>query len=134
MYVDSYYLVQMVPIINRESMRVYHFPTDSDVIKRKIESGQVKIKGIRKFNTTKKDGVKGNNGVVGDATIIAWLKAQDSAVTTTQLRDGLAFIDKKQVRQVMRRLAKTNAVTKTRAVVNKRSICMYQINHEETQQ
>lgn len=111
-------------------------PLNVDVVKEKIEKGQVKVKATRNVeeknthkNTSKENSVKGSNGQkISEAEIIAWLKAQDKAVTSTQLRDGLAFKTRTQARRIMRRLAKAKAVRiTTRKLTEKRRIFMFEV-------
>ena len=93
-----------------------HSPTDVGVVKEKLEKGEVKVKGYRtkrntaQKSTSKEHSVKGVNGKISDAKIVAWLKEQDGAVTSTQVRDGLGFKSRTQARRVLRRLAKAKKV------------------------
>lgn len=82
---------------------------DVSIIKEKIDKGEVKVKGVK---ATKKKArtVKGVNGNISDAKIVAWLKEQDGVVTSTQVRDGLGFKSRTQARRVLRRLAKAKKV------------------------
>ena len=74
-------------------------------------------------NINKEHSVKGVNGKISDAEIITWLKSQQSAVTSTELRDGLAFKTRTQARRVLRRLAKTGVIKiKTKQLTEKRRI------------
>jgi len=108
-------------------------PTDVEEIKRKIEEGEVKVKGVKTTkNTANKERVvkvvKGKNGEISDEKIMSWLKAQGKAVSSTELRDGLTFKTRTQARRVMRRLAKTKVVRiTTKQVSDKRAIFMFQI-------
>lgn len=107
-------------------------PLNVGVVKEKIEKGQVKVKATRnvaKKNTPKELSVKESNGQkISEAEIITWLKAQGKAVTSTQLRDGLAFKTRTQTRRVMRRLAKAKAVRiTTKKLTEKRRIFMFEV-------
>lgn len=100
---------------------------DSKIIAEKIDKGEVKVKGAK---TTQKKArtVTGVNGKISDAKIVAWLKTQDGAVTSTQLRDGVGFKSRTQGRRVMRRLAKTGVVKITpKQVTDKRRIFTFEI-------
>lgn len=104
-------------------------PLDVTKIKQKIDNGQVKVKASKstaKKNTNKAHSVTGVNGKISDTEIMAWLKAQDKAVTSTQLRDGLAFKTRTQARRVLRRLAKRGVVKiKTKQLTEKRKVYTY---------
>ena len=108
-------------------------PIDVAEIKEKIDNGKVKVKGNKnKQNTAKTTnkvhGVKGVNGNITDAKIMAWLKEQDEHVTSTQIRDGLGFKSRTQVRRVLRRLAKLKKVNiGRRKVSEKRAIFTFGI-------
>jgi len=100
---------------------------DPKIIAEKIDKGEVKVKGAK---TTQKKArtVTGVKGKISDAKIVAYLKKQDGAVTSTQLRDGIGFKSRTQGRRVMRRLAKTGVVRiTTKDVSDKRSIFMFEI-------
>lgn len=104
-------------------------PLNVDVIKQKIEEGKVKVKARRSAhkNTSKEHNVKGSNGQkISETEIVAWLKGQQSAVTSTQLRDGLAFKTRTQARRVMRRLARAKVVRiTTKQLTEKRKIFVF---------
>ena len=103
-------------------------PTDVGVIKEKLDKGEVKVKG-RKKQPRKEHNVKGVNGKISDAQVIAFLKTQDSAITSTQLRDGLKFKSRTQARRVMRRMAKGDKPTvkiTAKQVSDKRQVFMFE--------
>ena len=108
-------------------------PRDVAEIKEKIDNGKVKVKGNKnKQNTAKTTnkahGVKGVNGNISDAKIMAWLKKQDEHVTSTQIRDGLGFKSRTQVRRVLKRLAKLKKINiGRRKISDKRQIYTYDI-------
>jgi len=103
-------------------------PLNVDVIKNKIEKGQVKVRGKSTEKQNKAHSVTGVNGKISDAKIVAWLKSRDEPITSTQLRDGLGFKSRTQGRRVMRRLAKAGVVRiTTKQVTEKRRIFMFQI-------
>jgi len=87
-------------------------PTDVGVIKEKLDKGQVKVKGSKqqKKEPHKEHSVKGMNGRINDAEILAYLKTQNANVTSTQIRDALGFTSRTQARRVLRRLAKAGQV------------------------
>lgn len=89
-------------------------PLNVAVIKQKIDKGEVKVKGKSTAKQNKAQNkarsVSGVNSKISDAQIVSWLKEQDSAVTSTQLRDGVGFKSRTQARRVMRRLAKQGVV------------------------
>ena len=102
-------------------------PTDVGVIKEKLDKRQVKVKGSKQ--PRKEHSVKGVNGNISDAEVIAFLKAQSGAVTSTQLRDGLQFKSRTQARRVMRRMAKgEKPIVKItpKAVSDKRQVFMFE--------
>jgi hypothetical protein len=102
-------------------------PTDVGVIKEKLDRGEVKAKGEKQ--PRKEHAVKGVNGNISDAQVIAFLKTQDSAITSTQLRDGLQFKSRTQARRVMRRLAKGDKATvkiTAKQVSDKRQVFMFE--------
>lgn len=105
-------------------------PLNVGAIKEKIEKGEVKVKArknVANKNTNKEHSVKGVNGKIGDVEIVAWLKSQQSAVTSTQLRDALQFMSRTQARRVLKRLAKTGVVKiKTKQLTEKRRIFMFE--------
>jgi len=102
-------------------------PLNVAVVKEKIDKGEVKVKGV-KAKQNKAHSVSGVNGKISDANVTAWLKAQDAAVTSTQLRNGLAFKTRTQARRVMRRLARRGVVRiTTKQVTDKRRIFMFEI-------
>ena len=104
-------------------------PLNVGVIKEKLDKGQVKVKGRRqapaqqKKEPLKEHGVKGVNGVISDAEVIAYLKTQDGCVTSTQLRDALGFQSRTQARRLLRRLARAGKVSiSTKQLSEKRQI------------
>ena len=102
-------------------------PLDVAEIKQKIDNGQIKVKAgkntAKKNKTKSKSGVKGNNGLISDAKIIAYLKEQDKHVTSKQIRDALGFRSRTQVRRVLKRLAKLKKVDiEKRKISDKRQI------------
>ena len=100
---------------------------DSKIIAEKIDKGEVKVKGA-KTKKVKAHAVTGVNGKISDAKIVAWLKTQDDAVTSTQLRDGVGFKSRTQGRRVMRRLAKAGVVkTSEKQLTEKRRIFMFEV-------
>ena len=107
-------------------------PTDVGVIKEKIDNGQVKVKGSKGTSQQKREkehSVKGVKGSISDAQVMAFLKTQDLAITSTQLRDGLKFKSRTQARRVMRRMAKGNKPTvkiTAKQVSDKRQVFMFQ--------
>ena len=88
-------------------------PTDVGVIKEKLDKGEVKVNGStqQKKQPRKEHSVKGVNGNISDAQVIAFLKTQDSPITSTQLREGLKFKSRTQARRVMKRMAKGDKPT-----------------------
>jgi len=100
---------------------------DSKIIAAKIDKGEVKVKGA-KTKQVKARTVTGVNGKISDAKIVAWLKTQDEAVTSTQLRDGVGFKSRTQGRRIMRRLEKAGVVRMTtKEISDKRSIFVFEI-------
>ena len=109
-------------------------PTDVGAIKEKIDNGQVKVnkRGSKTAKTgattkSKKHSVKGTKGKITDAKVIAYLKAQDKCVTSTQLRDNLHFKSRTQARRVLRRLEKAGkVVVNTRKISDKRNVFTFE--------
>ena len=96
-------------------------PLNVGVIKEKLDNGEVKVKGSKQ--PRKEHSVKGVNGNINDAEILAYLKTQSGDVTSTQIRDALGFTSRTQARRVLRRLAKAGQVkTGSRKVSDKRQI------------
>lgn len=110
-----------------------HSPLNVGAIKEKIEKGEVKVKARRNVakkstNTNKEHSAKGVNGNISDAKIIAYLKTQNEAVTSTQIRDALHFQSRTQARRVLRRLAKAGQVKiGTHKVSDKRQIFTFEV-------
>jgi len=109
-------------------------PTDVTEIKEKIDNGQVKVKRRGKSQNkvkskkTNMKGVKGANGNICDNDILAYLKEQDKYVTSTEIRDGLQFVNRTQARRVLKRLAKAGKVNiKKCKISDKRRIYTYGI-------
>lgn len=105
-------------------------PLNVGAINEKIEKGEVKVKATRNVankNTNKEHSVKGVNGRISDAQVIAWIQQQDGEFfTSTQIRDGLGFTSRTQARRVLRRLAKTGVVKiKTKQLTEKRKVYRY---------
>jgi len=108
-------------------------PLNVAVIKEKIDKGEVKVKGIKTKQgkaqnkaQAKQHSVSGVNGKISDENITAWLKTQNGAVTSTQLRDALGFKSRTQARRVLRRLAKSGVVKiQTKQLTGKRRVYNY---------
>lgn len=96
-------------------------PLNVGVIEEKLDKGEVKVKGQKR--PRKEHCVKGVNGRINDAEILAYLKIQNADVTSTQIRDALGFTSRTQARRVLRRLVKAGQVKMgSRKVSDKRQI------------
>jgi len=112
-------------------------PLNVALIKEKIDKGEVKVKGVKTKQgkaqgkaqnkaQAKQHNISGVDGKISDENITAWLKTQNSAVTSTELRDALGFKSRTQARRVLRRLAKAGVVKiQTKQLAGKRKVYSY---------